>query len=213
MTLRFIENDNSGCTVFKTDDTIDRIESITRDVENLIIYKGSFNPPTLAHIEIAEVAKIQYSSNVIFSISINTFQKGIQNVESVLDRIKMINILGYDVLILNTPFFKDSVEILRNKYFGKLIYPIGIDTINRLALDYTDSIEKFEKDFYDVKFLCNLRSGYEFNDISNILLNCNHIDIKEIKHSSLSSTMIRNGGIEEIEKYTPKQIQEFLKNK
>lgn len=213
MTLDFIKNDNNGCTVFKKNDTIERIESITRDVEDLIIYKGSFNPPTLAHIEIADVANIKYNNSVIFSISINTFQKGVQNIESVLDRIHMINILGYDVLVLNTPFFKDSVEILRKKYFGRLIYPIGLDTINRLALDYTNNVEHFKNDFNNVKFLCNLRSGYEFNDISKLLLSNDHIDVSEIENSFLSSTMIRNGGIEEIEKYTPKEIQDFLKNK
>lgn len=199
--------------VFKQDGTIDRLESITRGTDNLILYKGSFNPPTLAHVEIADLANIKYNTNTVFSISINTFQKGIQNIESVLDRIKMINMLGFDVLIVNTPFFKDSVEILRNKYVGRLIYPIGVDTINRLALDYTNNVEQFKIDFDNVKFLCNLRSGYDFNDISKLLLSNDHIDVSEIENSSLSSTMVRNGGVEEIEKYTPKQIQEFLKNK
>lgn len=212
-TLNIIQNDIYGCSVFKKDETVDRIESITRDVENLIIYKGSFNPPTLAHVEIADLANIKYNTNTVFSISINTFQKGIQNIESVLDRIKMINMLGFDVLIVNTPFFKDSVEILRNKYVGRLIYPIGVDTINRLALDYTNNVEQFKIDFDNVKFLCNLRSGYDFNDISKLLLSNDHIDVSEIENSSISSTMVRNGGVEEIEKYTPKQIQEFLKNK
>ena len=202
--------------VFKQDGTIDRLESITRGTDNLILYKGSFNPPTLAHIEIAEAAENLHKTSVVFTISFNTFNKGHQDIKSIVERIKMINILGYDVLVVNRPLFKDTTSFIRNKFNGTIIYPMGVDTINRLANDYEESfdfigLKSFVKHFNGVKFLCNLRDDYEFSEVSKKLIENGFVETDEIEHSYISSTMFRKGSYEEIEKYVPNKIKDFLK--
>ena len=198
--------------VFSVNGDINRIEVITRDVDSLLVYKGSFNPPTIAHVEIAEESEKIHNSNAIFSISINTYDKGNQDINSLIDRIHMINTLGYDVLLYNKPLFKDMVDFLRNKYNGNVIFPVGVDTMNRLVEPYSDVV-KFKEDFTNVEFVCNKRDSYTMNVFSSYLVDQDIVKLYDIKNSSISSTMVRNGSQEEVDKYVPSKIKHLIKNK
>ncbi len=230
-TLQFLSHCeiNDMMAVF-TSNGIDRLESITRDTENLIVYKGSFNPPSITHKEIMKTSISLYEGNTkgVFCLSYNTFQKGIQSVESFLDRIKFLNKIGWDVIVSTKPLFKDTYDFIRLKYSSKIVFPQGIDTINRMGKDYiyyldkactkpTFIEERFKNDFKNVDFLIFFREGEEINPVLKTSL----IDTELIKmindanhNKEISSTMIRNyinqGEFEKIKDFIPEEIYEEL---
>lgn len=113
-----------------------RTEELLRKVKNgLILYKGSFNPITNAHLEIINKTKEEYPDyDVCLSISTNPYDKSKVNSEDLFNRVKLINKLGYPVLVYNKPDFSKMISFLRSKnYNNKLVFPMGIDTYNRIA--------------------------------------------------------------------------------
>jgi len=113
-----------------------RTEELLRKVKNgLILYKGSFNPITKAHLEIIDKTKEEYPDyDVCLSISTNPYDKNKVNSEDLFNRVRLINKLGYPVLVYNKPDFSKMVSFLRSKnYNNKLVFPMGIDTYNRIA--------------------------------------------------------------------------------
>jgi len=196
-TLKFINNSKKiECvSVFTKDGTIDRLESITRTADKLIYYKGSFNPIQKAHIEVMKVCKkLHNDAYCMFAISLDTFQKGNQTIESIINRIEYINNMGYDVIILKNPLFIQNVKFLRNKYKSKIILPMGLDTINRLVLDYINdnklNTNDLILDFVNCQIICLNRTGNEKNDL---LLSTNIEIIKYVENffHEISSTDVR----------------------
>lgn len=112
-----------------------RFEDEYRDVENILIYKGSFNPLHEGHVKLIEKAKEIYSGNPLFIISTNTFEKGLVDYNDLFERIKTINEAGYVVGIFQNGFFFDNLDFLRRRTFGKskLICCCGLDTLDRLV--------------------------------------------------------------------------------
>lgn len=127
------------CSVFTPQGTIERLEYITRDAPNLILYKGSFNPIHNGHKALMETSCKEYSSSKrhkAFCLSFNTFEKGKQSTQSFINRIRYINKLGYNVIVNNKPYFKDLNKLIRNKFDAHLVFIAGCDTLNRLVLDF-----------------------------------------------------------------------------
>ena len=81
-----------------------RFESFLRNVNNLVLYKGSFNPPHIAHQEIAMKAKEIYGVETLFCISTKTYEKNDIDVNDLCDLIDILNRLGYSVIISKKPF-------------------------------------------------------------------------------------------------------------
>ena len=111
-----------------------RLEDHCRDQARLIIYKGSFNPPTNAHIDIVESTILTYpGTRTAFMISVSTFDKRIINYDDILRRIEWITSLGYICFINHKGMFQDTIKFF-NKYFKKtiLIFPVGSDTKERM---------------------------------------------------------------------------------
>lgn len=112
-----------------------RLENLTRSAKKgLIIYKGSFNPISNAHLSMIEQAKEKFPDyEVCFSISLSTFGKTHNSSENIAKRIELINDLGYGVLICHTPYF-DNLHISLNnaKYDNNVVYVMGMDTATRL---------------------------------------------------------------------------------
>ena len=89
------------------DGKILRLEDLIRSAKDgLIVYKGSFNPITNAHLNLmSESSKKFPNYKTVFSISLNTFGKSISDWSNVVERIRLINKLGYGVLICRDPMF------------------------------------------------------------------------------------------------------------
>lgn len=233
-TLQAIANSeiNQQATVFKAKGGVDRIESITRGVENLIVYKGSFNPVTIAHQEVINQTESLYeSSKSVFAISVDTYQKGKVDIVSLVERIGAINKLGYDVLITNNGFFVDNLKVLRTKYSGNVVFPLGVDTINRLSTFYYEekgikygedlrevvstwvgnfNKSKFEQDFNNCELVCFSRDDEEVDP----LLDSGLVSYQVQKHDNVSSSRVRelmsNGQQEEALVMIPEEIRHFV---
>jgi len=203
---------------------IDRLESITRNYDELILFKGSFNPIQNAHYNFMKECEKKYpKAKPFFMISCNTFQKGLQNNNSIIERLELIFELGYSVIICNKPFFKDNINFLRNKFEKnkKVILLMGMDTINRLLLDYIDKTDKQDlkkllSDFPNVDFFCVNRNK---SDIPNFLKNNiydNFYFVENLDYAEISSTEIRellqNGNYQKIKKFVPEKIYKKLIN-
>lgn len=223
-TLEAISNSKNvqQATVFSSKGA-DRIESITRGIENLVIYKGSFNPVTIAHEEVVNQSLSQLrldTSKVVFGISVDTYQKGTVDINSLIERIRNINAFGYDVLITNNGLFVDCLEVIRTKYQGNVIFPMGVDTINRLSTFYYGTslkgeekyfnTEKFEQDFENCEIICFSRDDEEVDP----LLDTGLISHMEQKHDDISSSKVRelfaNGDDDVAIEMIPHEIRHFV---
>lgn len=230
-TLEFLSKCEDMMSVFTTNG-IDRLESVTRDIETLIVYKGSFNPPSIGHMKLMTNTLDLYENKKrgIFCLSYNTFQKGVQSVDSFLERVEYLNILGWDVLVSTKPLFKDTYDFIRLKYNAKIVFPQGIDTLNRMSQDYLypklDNqniqyfrMENFISDFQNVDFIVYVRTGEEIISIvKDELVSNNKIKmVYDTTHADISSTIIRNliksGEYEKVKLLVPNEIyNDLIKN-
>jgi hypothetical protein len=113
-----------------------RLEDTFREKDYIILYKGSFNPPTVEHVRIAESSKEKYENNAFsFMISANTVDKGLVPVPDILQRVKWINSLGYGVIVNMSGMFQSAIDLFHSKFGANLVFPVGQDTYDRMV-DY-----------------------------------------------------------------------------
>lgn len=180
-----------------------RLEDLTRQAkEGLIAYKGSFNPITKAHCKLmSESEKLYPNYKSCYSISLNTWGKEV-DFNNVIERIKLINKLGYGVLVYGNPLFDDFHENIMKKYDKTIVYPMGTDTNNR----YIENNPNFK--LPNRKFVISTRKGSTFNfhpEMSKIS------DLVEI-NVDISATNIRNAMIDNEEDIIKYQIPDELVN-
>lgn len=161
-----------------------RFENLLRETENLFLYKGSFNPPHIAHQEVATVTKKVYSTNPIFCISTKTYGKFDITVEDLLKRVEMLNALGYDVIISKKPMFRDIVDYIRLKYQGKITLLMGSDTFDR----YLDTTPEE----LPVDYVVFQRPGMLLNHEPHVYAHLSHKLTILPEYAEISSTEIRN---------------------
>lgn len=165
---------------------IKRIEELLRKPgDELILYKGSFNPIQCAHAELLEYC-ITNCKNGFGCPSISTRIVGKEDL-SIKDlkwRISTLNKLGYGVVINNTPFFSDMIYYLRLKTNKKLIFPMGADTFIRIS-DNSNIFDNYKNIFFKIFERENI---YQNDDNLFGHSNIEYIDFNK----SISSTKIRN---------------------
>lgn len=189
-----------------------RLEDVFRDQPIIALYKGSFAPPTNAHLHfVEEYENMQQNVSAAFMISINTFQKGEQNIDSLLWRIKMINKLGYPVIINNNGFYYDNAEFFRNKFPGKEInFLVGSDTINRV-IECEDLYPEwsFETDdkFKLVHFYVAMRPNVPLLPKADDARITVLTDLEDVSSTEVRNC-ISNGDIDGVKKRVPKIIVE-----
>lgn len=126
---------NDTAVVFYPNGETDRLEPICRSSDNILIFKGSFNPPHSAHIEMMKRVEKELGVEGSFVISLDTFGKGVANPEDILHRVKMINDLGYRVILNKKPLFRDFINLFNNRMdkSAKLHFVMGEDTAVRFV--------------------------------------------------------------------------------
>ncbi len=207
--------DNEWFVCFRNNDFI-RLEDIMRASDHFIIEKGSFNPMTHAHkgmieagLEFALEKEGDYGAKPLFMISTFRYDKPHVDVFDLMQRVKVINDHGFDVLICTSPLFYTNFDLLiyntpKSKRFS---FVVGTDTINRIAevdskknddlLDINDFIQKvkvIEEKYEDrFRFIVLKRKNYELNQALAIYNHKFVVYSENFEDDGISSTAIRNG--------------------
>jgi nicotinic acid mononucleotide adenylyltransferase len=213
-TLKFIDIQNKGIAVFKPSENgvvLGRFEDVFRDKDSVTIVKGSFNPPTLVH-----ELMLNYVKDAVANISLNTKDKGHQNYDSVIQRIKYLTGLGYTVLINRNQLFSDLIECIEYfSYKGKINFVLGIDTLNRLLDDSSNNWQSFIETFKNTHFIVFSRDNLS---VKYILNNFISFELYENKLKEISSTnvreLIKNEGIDSknLKNYLSEKMINILEN-
>lgn len=225
--LQYISMNTYVCI---TPDDIVRVENIFRTKEEISLYKGSFRPITNAHIELVSDFNIIKDSEVFFMISIDTFDKGSQEMESIIWRVKLINKLGYTVIITRNGYFADNADFFRRKFNKPINFLLGSDTMNRIV-QYSihrkfpvpgskhSQTEEWNLDtdihFTNCNFWVLIRPH---NDLHNKVIDSKRVTIIGIEKNDISATQIRDmrriGNIEGIRAIMPEVIlDDYLKTR
>jgi nicotinamide mononucleotide adenylyltransferase len=199
-----------------------RMEDLMRTTEGLILMRGSFNPMHSGHISMIEATQKHYPNyKAVYLISLHNRDKADVNISEAVTRALNILALGYTVIFSSLPYFSDSSMTIRKRWKHPVIYPVGIDTINRfiddiikteLKLRHGRVITSEDYDYEhkislcmsqnpftlgsdiwdDVKFLVFKRKGHEVNKKSKYFKKIIDFE-KTYKDTGISSTKIRNG--------------------
>jgi nicotinic acid mononucleotide adenylyltransferase len=114
----------SDILYFAPNGQMDRPTDILRHTKK--IYRGSFNPPTLAHDSIG--------GDALFSININNARKDPVCHEDLAHRIRMLNLMGRGVLVTRGPAsFCEFHPWLQEYGLGEVTYVMGSDTFNAVC--------------------------------------------------------------------------------
>jgi len=179
-----LNSKNDENIIWIKDGKILRFENLLRETENLFLYKGSFNPPHIAHQEVATVTKNVYGVNPLFCISTKTYGKVDMTSKDLHKRVVMLNSLGYDVIISKKPMFRDIVDYIRLKYQGKITLLMGSDTFDR----YLDTTPEE----LPVDYVVFQRPGMLLNHEPHVYAHLSHKLTILPEYAEISSTEIRN---------------------
>lgn len=134
-----------------TNNEVNRFNDIFRklsDNQNLLIYKGSFNPVSPGHLHTMNIASNKNDvtdDNRYYCITLGHRLDKKISAQSMLDRIELLTSLGYQVIVDTMPYFDDiyfrCVKCLDYKG-NKIIFPLGEDVLKRL---YQDCVDNFTK--------------------------------------------------------------------
>ena len=201
----FVDNVNNDAAIYYEGQEPRRLVDLFRSQpERLYLFKGSFNPPTIAHVNMLRRVSGTYGVRPVVVISTDTYGKGDVPPESLKSRIRMINTLGYGVLVIKMPKFYHAYSLLKKLgYNGTQVYMMGSDTINRVFDDeITTNIEDFLNHMGDSELIIFDRPKHEIGhkDSNRVFW------LGEIPGAEMSSTQIRNA-IGTIDKYLPAEIR------
>jgi hypothetical protein len=107
------------------------------------VFKGSFNPPTVAHRAMADFIADRERMRPTFMISVNTRFKGAVDLQNLQNRIGWITALGYSVMVCCRGGFVENTQMFRDKGLEVPVdFLCGSDTRDRLATEDFIGLER-----------------------------------------------------------------------
>lgn len=161
-------------------------------------YRGSFNPPTLAHEAIGVGA--------LFEVSVDNARKGKMTLDDLKHRIRMIDLIERPVLITSgVPLFVDLHKMLLKRGATCMEYLVGVDTFN--AIVDSKYIRQDDLEFFRDFEVDNLKQSGKFlviprSDLAPVnnsyaqRIEKVMLTVEEVNHPlDSSSTAVRNGDL------------------
>ena len=174
----------------------------------LLVYGGSFNPPTIAHYAIAKFLIKKYSCDLVFVPVGNSYSK--DDLAPFIHRYRMLEIISKD-LGCNVSKIDDTKEYLGTYEILKILSNIDKDIYFIMGADNLKDISRWknaDKLIKEFKFIILTRGDIDCNSLV-----CN-LDYKEnfiIEKIDLdiSSTSFRE---EKNENVIPTQVLDYIKD-
>lgn len=171
-----------------------------------IVYGGTFNPPTIAHLNVIKYLITKFPDNNIIILPSNAFYKN-SKVASFLDRVKMLELLLLNIDISNRKrvtisTIENELEKMGTYYTLKhLSYPYFV-----LGADSFLTIKKwrcYENLVKENKFLIIPRNGININSyiMNDALLSeyhYNFIILDDFHCIDVSSSLFRSNELKEL---------------
>ena len=194
------------------------------------IFSGSFNPLTVAHIEMIEAAQKKYDlDEILLILARANVDKGVFGL-SLADRLSMLKLYAADredfsVAACSHGKFIEKIEALKPVYppGTHFSFIVGYDTFIRLfdPKYYTDLHGALEALFDQCRFIIANRQNYDTDAVRQVMDNPDYqpyagrIDLIELPDffAEISSTDIRaqiQAG-NSVDHLVPTEVQEFLK--
>jgi len=213
-------NDDENFIV-STPNGLIRFEDLVRGKPGIILQKGTYNPIHEGHIELMQQSQQQFPEHAsAFLVSIKKYDKADADFNDILKLIEKVNSLGHNIIICKKPLFKENINWIQQRWNKlEIIFPVGMDTINRIVLtelaDFNDYLTKLKDknpkynmnakliEYFEVlcnyaysntKFFVFKRKGYAENMSINLFKGL-IIYNKIYNDSGISSTKIRTGEI------------------
>lgn len=194
------------------------------------IFSGSFNPLTVAHIEMIEAAQRKYDlDEILLILARANVDKGVFGL-SLADRLLMLkeytaNRKDFSVAACSHGKFIEKIEALKPAYppDTHFSFIVGYDTFVRLfdPKYYTDLHNALEALFDQCRFIVANRQGYDAEAVGQVMNTpdyCRYVgcvDLIELPdfYAEISSTEIRTQiqAGNSVDHLIPSEVQEFLK--
>ena len=205
-------------------------QHIKTDTRRLGIFSGSFNPLTVAHIEMIEAAQQQYNLDEILLIlaraNVDKSVFGLSLADRLLTlKLYAINREGFSVAACSHGKFIEKIEALKPAYppGTHFSFIVGYDTFVRLfdPKYYTDLHGALEALFNQCRFIVANRQEYDVDAVRRVMETpdyrryAEYIDLIELPdfYAEISSTDIRTQiqAGNSVDHLVPAEVQEFLK--
>ena len=163
------------------------------------IYRGSFNPPTMAHEIIG--------GNGIYEISLENHTKGFSDLDNINHRINMLRKIGKRVLLTMHPYFSTLFHRLSiDQEIQSPTFILGEDTVQRIIID----IKNFKDPHYRImKHAINKPKFIVYNRGLGIKMpDCFETTYIDKNTSSISSTQVRAGDLSVVKPEVAEYIKE-----
>lgn len=194
------------------------------------IFSGSFNPLTVAHIEMIDAAQKEYGlDEILLILARANVDKGVFGL-SLADRLLMLRLYAanredFSVAACSHGKFIEKIEALKPAYprSTHFSFIVGYDTFIRLfdPKYYTDLHGALEALFDQCRFIVANRQDYDVNAVRNVVEDPDYrryagcIDLIELPdfYAEISSTDIRTQiqAGNSVDHLVPSEVQEYLK--
>lgn len=167
---------------------IRRIENFLRQKDDILVYKGSFNPWHAGHQHTLDKSRELYpdkNTTHVLSLSVHTYGKGEMTTDELFNRLEALRELEVPIIVITKPFFEDLTNLILDKVEGTLHLAMGDDVMDKIVAMNDSYIFSHEK-ISAVVVRRHNDGEKNYNQIPGV----QYID--EAYPESVSSTQLRN---------------------